>query len=351
MLYKDNWEDAVQRYEAWHAFEDTGRPLMIVTATARPWQGPSAPADLLARWTDPGYIVERQEAWFRCIHFAGESYPCLWPNLGPGIGGAYLGCEPVFDETTMWTHPIEKPIDEISVEWDDSNIWWQHTLELTRAAVEAGRDKWICGITDLGGVIDIVAGMRHSDRLCMELIESPDEVVRLRDEVLGCWKRAYQELADITHPANNGTTGWLGAFSHLRTYPLQCDFCCMIGPEMFDRFVLPELSHLCRWLDRAVYHLDGPGAIRHLDALLSIRELNGIQWVPGAGQPGVLEWVDLLKRILAAGKCVFAYASPSEVEPLLRQIGSRGVALCVGAENPEQADYLVRMSAEWSAKA
>ena len=348
MEFKPDWEQAVRRFEAWYAFEETDRPVMIVSAPKAPLEAPPPPADLLSRWTDAEYLIARHEAVFRSTHYAGESYPMLWPNLGPGIAGAYAGCEPVFDETTMWLEPVERPAGEISPAWDEGNPWWKVTLELTRAAAAAGEGRWVTAITDLGGVTDILAGMLHPDRLCIEMLEEPAEVMRLRDCLLDIWKRAYSALADITQGANGGTTGWLGTFSVHRTYPLQCDFCCMIGPEMFERFVLPELRDLCRWLDRPVYHLDGPGAVKHLDALLGIPELKAIQWVQGAGQAPTIEWVDLLKRILNAGKAVFAYASPAEVRPLLEALGARGVALSVGASSPEEADHLVRMSAEWS---
>ena len=57
------------------------------------------------------------------------------------------------------------------------------------------------------------------------------------------------------------------------------------GPEMFERFVLPDLAACCDRLDHAFYHLDGKGELPHLDLLLSIDGLRGIQWIPGAGQP------------------------------------------------------------------
>ncbi len=348
MEFKPDWEQAVRRFEAWFAFEETDRPVMIVSAPKCAVDWPPAPEDLLRRWTDPEYLIARNEAVFRATHFAGESYPHFWPNLGPGIAGAYAGCEPVFDETTMWLTPLDAPPGDIHPVWDEENRWWRTTVELTRAAAAAGKGRWVTGITDLGGVTDILAGMRHPDRLCIEMLEEPEEILRIRDCLLDIWKRAFAELADITHASNGGTTGWLGTFSVHRTYPLQCDFCCMISPEMFERFVLPELRELCRWLDCSVYHLDGPGAIRHLDALLGIPELNAIQWVQGAGQAPTLEWADLLRRILDAGKSVFAYASPDEVRPLLERLKARGVALSVWASSPDEADHLVRMSAEWS---
>ncbi len=45
---------------------------------------------------------------------------------------------------------------------------------------------------------------------------------------------------------------------------LQCDFAYMISPQMFERFVLPDLTACCEALEHGFYHLDGKGQIRHL---------------------------------------------------------------------------------------
>ena len=91
-------------------------------------------------------------------------------------------------------------------------------------------------------------------------------------------------------------------FSGKPFYMLQCDFCYMISPEMFAEFVLPELAESCRRLDRSFYHLDGKGELPHLPQLLSIPELGGIQWVPGAGETPYYEWIDVYRAVADAGK-------------------------------------------------
>ena len=65
---------------------------------------------------------------------------------------------------------------------------------------------------------------------------------------------------------------------------LQCDFSYMISPAMFERFVMPDLAACCDALDHGFYHLDGKGEIRHLEMLLSLERLRGIQWIPATGR-------------------------------------------------------------------
>ena len=42
---------------------------------------------------------------------------------------------------------------------------------------------------------------------------------------------------------------------------LQCDFSYMISPNMFKRFVVPDLTACCDHLDYGFYHLDGKGEL------------------------------------------------------------------------------------------
>ena len=102
---------------------------------------------------------------------------------------------------------------------------------------------------------------------------------------------------------------------------------------MFRRFVQPPLTEQCRWLDYAMYHLDGTTCLRHLDALLEIEPLEAIEWTPQAGTEGggTPRWYDLYRRIRRAGKSVQA----NEVIPLLDAVGPRGMYILASA--PDQA--------------
>ena len=67
---------------------------------------------------------------------------------------------------------------------------------------------------------------------------------------------------------------------------------------------MPILREDMKRLRHTIYHLDGVGELKHLDALLSLPELNAIQWVYGVGQPGPHAWMDLYRKVENAGKQV-----------------------------------------------
>ena len=99
----------------------------------------------------------------------------------------------------------------------------------------------------------------------------------------------------------------------------------MISNEHFKEFILPELLAEIDWLPATIYHLDGVGSLSHLDTLLSINKLNGVQWVPGNGKAPPREWPEILKKIQNAGKCVELSCSPEDIIPLCEILDPRGV--------------------------
>ena len=121
---------------------------------------------------------------------------------------------------------------------------------------------------------------------------------------------------------------------------LQCDFAYMISPQHFDRFVVPDLTRCCDTLDHGFYHLDGIGQLSHVDSLLRIERLRGIQWIP-AGQPTPGQWLDLLAKIRDAGKLVQLYVEPDDARTIVRQLGGRGFALAIhGNFEPHEASAI-----------
>jgi 5-methyltetrahydrofolate--homocysteine methyltransferase len=117
---------------------------------------------------------------------------------------------------------------------------------------------------------------------------------------------------------------------------------------MFERFVLPDLDTIFSTMDHAFYHLDGKGQIPHLDMLLSLESLKGIQWISGGGQPPTEEWPDLLRRIRDGGKFCQVYVSAEGARTIVRELGGKGFILYVIGPNTAEAarDFLKTLAEE-----
>jgi hypothetical protein len=128
---------------------------------------------------------------------------------------------------------------------------------------------------------------------------------------------------------------------------LQCDFAYMIGPQMFERFVMPDLEACCAALDHGFYHLDGVGQIVHLDYLFSLDRLRGIQWVPGSGQPVEEHWLPLLRRIRDAGKLCYLGVTTAGARTIVQALGGKGFVLRIReGMNAEDSAAFLRVLAE-----
>jgi hypothetical protein len=125
---------------------------------------------------------------------------------------------------------------------------------------------------------------------------------------------------------------------------MQCDLSVMISPPAFDRYIFPEIKNQSKWLEYPLYHFDGMEQRRHLDKLLSIKELKAIQWTCVEGQPPVLEFIPALKKIQEAGKGIVILVKPGEVEPLLEQISAKGLYLVTWVSSKEEADSIIKLA-------
>jgi len=82
-------------------------------------------------------------------------------------------------------------------------------------------------------------------------------------------------------------------------------------------------------MDYSFYHLDGPDALNHIDDILAIDSINGVQWVPGAG--GELRcsdaWMAVYKKIQAAGKNIYIdfFELPEKLAHFYKELDPKGL--------------------------
>jgi len=296
-------------------------------------------------------VIDRYQAHLEATRYFGDGWPKWWPDFGPGIIAGYLGARviPVPDETVWFEPGGPSSIEELRLAHDPDNIWWRRVRELTRVAVARWGDRVTVGHTDLGGNLDILAHLRTTHQLLLDLCDAPDEVARLAGEITRLWLAYYADLNGIIAQGGRGTTNWARVWSPKRTYMLQCDFSYMISPAMFERFVMPDLEACCARLDHSFYHLDGEGQLSHLDLLLALEPLAGIQWVPSHGWRDPKTYLPILKRIRDGGKlCQPWGVTPEAACVIVRALGGRGFLFDFSHNIPpgEAPDFLAALAAD-----
>lgn len=195
--------------------------------------------------------------------------------------------------------------------------------------MENWKDQVTVANSDLGGNLDILASLHTTSQVLTDLILEPEEIDRVLGEITQLWIEFYSGINQLLEDSSRGRSHWAQMWSPGTFYMLQSDLSYMISPEMFERFVMPDLLACCEALDYPFYHLDGKGQINHLDHLLSIKKLKGIQWVPGAGALPPEEWIPLLKRIRDGGKLCQVYVTPEGAQKIVREMGGKGFCFVI----------------------
>lgn len=267
----------------------------------------------------PKQLVEARDAELSAMRWHGDGFPqFLTTSFGPGVLAAFLGCTPMGREDTVWFKPPREdiPIEELHFEFDPDNRYFRRVAALYEEGMEKWRGAVVMNMTDLGGIMDVLAHFRGNENLLMDLYDEPDEVLRCVRELQDMWFRYFDALNRIMGGEAMGYSHWHSIYGEEPGYIIQSDFSYMISPEMFGKFVAPELSSSGARLKNAVYHLDGMGELAHLDQLCAIDSIKAIQWVPGAGAPEKMDWTDVLARILASGKKLLSCNQKSDGRPI-----------------------------------
>lgn len=348
-LWKDDWLAAQRALTEW--WKGRGLALHVTAPKEEAWEDLPAPdgnAPPSRRRLDSNYRVEAELYRLSHTYFGGVAFPMFNANIGgPGSLGLFLGAKGHIAETTVWYEPcIEEPDTHPPLVLDTQCDWWNCHVDVIEKALLHARGRYLVGIPDLVENLDTLAQLRGTQQMLMDLVERPDWVCERITEI----NRAYFDCFDALWSRVRDPSGGNGFHAFQlwgpgKTAKVQCDFCCMISPKMFRRFVQPALAEQCAWLDCAMYHLDGTQALSQLDNLLAIEGIKAIEWTPQAGLPGggSPEWYDLYRRIKAGGKSVQAIdVQPEEVEPLIEAVGAEGLFIITQADTEAKARDLLQ---------
>ena len=325
------WADTIQNYEDWWD-KKLGRPIVFGWHYDHSKHADHPGASYLLTQSmmyDENVpfekILDGCEYEMLANQYFGDSVPYMHTALsGPGALAAYLGARPVEKDGGIWFFPpenMDKDLSKLNLTLDENNRHYLRMKGFLEAAVARFGNRALVGVPDIGGNLDILAGYIEPEALLLALYDDPGSVKRLTWQVHEAWHRCFGEFGGIVSRPGLGYSNWAFILSQKPFYMLQCDFCYMIGNGMFDEFVLPELAATAKKLGRTIYHMDGVAQEKHLDSVLGIAELDGVQWGPGEGKPPVCEWPEVIKKILEADKLLYYYGDMDGVEKMHKVFG------------------------------
>jgi hypothetical protein len=354
--YKPDWEETKQRFRAWWNREDFGRCGIAVRAPRAgipDVEAPPLPRRLEDRWLDLEYICSANEHRMSRAFYGGEALP-VWNAGYPGWDTiqSFLGSPIVLKEDTGWNLPTfgdgklaDHDYRTLAIAPD--NRWWLFADRVHRLAVEESKGKSLPGIQGIGGTGDTLAALRGTQALLYDVMDCPEYVHEFDAHLIRLWAEVYEKFHQITREGAEGSTTWTHLWSPGRYYLPHNDFSNMISPGVFRDLFLPTIRWQTEYLDHSLYHLDGELSYRHLDALLELPKLGGIQVLTSVGH-SPLEHLDVLTKVQRAGKNVFIILKHDEVEYALAHLSSRGLFIDTECTTQEEAERLLANAERWS---
>lgn len=333
MIYKEDIQEAKQRMDAWWDHELTDRSVIsyFYPRLDVPFKGIFDPWCLAKNYDGIEHCIKDYEEKMENIYHGGEAIPVYYLNYGPGITAAVLGVIPEFKSQTVWFNRPTEIEDIVSVlenvKLDGNNEWYNRLLNVSEFAAKRAQENYQVSVPSLSGVLDILASFLGPTKLIIAMKKYPNIVDTCRAIILEKMLKLYDNIQDRIEKYCHGCSTWLMVWCRKRYYTIQCDFAAFLSPEWFKRFVMPDLEAQAEHLDYAIYHLDGPKAIPHLDILLESPSITAIQWVPGAGKAcdGSEQWMPLYKKIQKAGKNIVMDPPPELLPRMYKVLDQKGL--------------------------
>ena len=351
MKYKPDWEDAKKRLTAlWHG-EVTDRPCLAVTApSGESVPAPPAAATPWQRWLDPDWVVADIAATLGNTWWGGGAIPSYLVMAGWAL---CLGATPRLDMHTIWCENMEVDFSKPwAFRYAEDDVWVTAHAKLCDAIVEfAGKDDFLvgtpCGLPandvlaqGMGVEAFLLASVDHAEWMREAIVAGAREQIRI------CL--ALQDRIGRRHDFWYGNSGWMPFWAPEPFVGTQSDMSCMLSPEMFERFIVPELEMRGEAQGPLWYHLDGGDAVQHLPRLLSLPYLRVMQYVPAPFEPASeVERLELYRQMQAGGKIVHLSVPKEYVEPLYRQLDPALLILQTACDSMAEGQALLDASKHW----
>ncbi len=351
MLYKKDWTETKQRLDSFWNGKYIGRPCVAIyaqdkKANVSPPESPLSDED---RYLNIDWFLKNLEYRFSNTAYIAEALPS--DSVMAGYTLSYRASVK-FNPTTVWIEPVEDidVEDEKTFDLDLESKEVKKFFNFYKRFVQAGSKKFLIGQPAILPGHDLLSMLMGSGKFLIGLIDNPVAMKSAIMKLAENWVLINKKIIEIYKEYQEGYgICWLALWCPYSFVSTQSDISCMLSKEMFEQFIIPEIEMVCREFKTVVYHLDGPGALHHLDRLCKIPEIQMIQWVPGAGSTySVREWLWLYKKIQDSGKKVMAYVMPEEVEFFIKNLDAKLSYIVCNCKTRKNAEHLLINIEKWS---
>ena len=347
----DDWEMRLKRQDACWNCEILDRPVVCMSICNPAYSPPTSKhTNAEEYWLDAEYQAERQLSAIRATKYYGDALPQIFPNVGPDFFAACFGGKIVFEEkSTSYIVPFVNDYADLdALRFNYQSECFKKMEDMYDALIALNDGDSYIGWPDIHTGADCLVGFRGPQQLCMDLYDFPEQIKKNIKMVTAEYKKLLDYYFKKLGAHKYAITGWPGIVSSKKWSVPSCDFAYMISTDDFNEFFLEGIREECGFTEANIFHLDGKGSLKHLDALLGIENLNAIQWVYGAGNGRASGWIPVYQKVQAAGKGIQINIDLDELETIMQNLHPEGVFLYVrGVKDEETVNNVIRTVSKW----
>lgn len=353
MKFKPDWDEAQERLTALWKGRPIDRPCIGIQApSGKKPVPPVPPVSDEMRWMDPAWNVRNALCHLESTWWGGESVPSYLLMCGWVV---CLGGEPGFAPGTIWHKHMDVDFNaEPPFDFNMEDPWFVRHEEAYRALAEAaGYDDFLVGQPCILPANDLLSMLMGTENFLVALCEHPDWMKRALAKGTAAQIHAFNYLADCIKDKHRfwyGCPGWMPFWAPEPFWATQSDVSCMVSPQMYDEFILPDVEANGRRYGSLWYHLDGGDAKQHLPRLLSMPYLRVLQYTPAPCEPpNGPAHIDFYRKVQSAGKIVHIQVAKEDVEPLCRALDPSRLVLSTWCSSIAEGEALLESAKRWTA--
>ena len=302
-----------------------------------------------ARWYDAEYQVDRGIDIVEHSSFLGETFPLYWPNLGPNVFAAMFGSKLDFGDVTSWAAPCVEDSDDMDgFGFDPDNEYLKKLNEMTDLALEKCRNKCLVGYTDMHPGLDFADAILGTENLLCSCLEEPELVKEIIDRSTEPFFKVMDDFHKKLFDHGQLSVTWMQIPSYEGVHLPSCDLSTMTSDSLFRELALPAILNEVAHFKHNIFHVDGKGVARHIDAILDIPEIQAYQWVQGVGDDlPIMQWVPFIQKIQSHGKSVLVDLKLHELDEFMEAVRPEGILLCMDESDAEVQQQVLDKLLTW----
>jgi len=332
---------------AWDAFwKNEWRGPLVAAVVPKSGVPPSPKPSSYAAGPDLDVDAFADQAlrWVETHEFVGAAVPFVYLEFAADQFASFLGADLLFPtpgEGGWPTHPYaDVALADLEIRFERDGTWWRRVSAIAARLMERWAGDILVAAPTFVANLDALVALRGANQVLFDLVDQPEAVHRALGQIDRACAEVMEAFAGLLCFERLGSINRHGMYSRGRINLPQCDFSCLISPAMFAEFALPYLTREMARQDGTEYHLDGPDALRHLEALCSIGRLDVIQWVAGAARQGE-DWSALYRRIDRLGKGQILGGNAASLERWRRELSAGRLFWNLSAGSRSEAEDVI----------